>query len=512
LTFALGRSEARGTLEHSNTQTLEHSKQDFGAEQAGKKIRISFPKYPVAKMPFKRFVEIGRITVLQDGPHEGKIAAIVDVIDQNRVLLDGPCSGVERQEYRIKNLHLTPLKITFPFSARSKVVRKAWEDEKVTEKWAESGWSKRMVMKARRQGLNDFDRFKLMKAKSARNKILAKAVWVGLSLSLFIVGSHAISLRKSGINSTELGNSTKLDFWEFFEFERHKEDDLEDIMFGPTINDPVCGVQRFGRSRRQRIVGGYDAGFGTFPWQVLVTVYNGTYNYYNCGGALVDRQHVVTAGHCVDRFADTSNKPIFYTEVHLGEYNRSTENEPLPMQWRIVDKIYVHPYYRLRNFNYDVAVIKFDRPIQYANHIVPICLPEKTDIVSEGTEATVSGWGKTDPAVNDTATILGHPILQAVDVKVIDNKRCQDWHREQGLIQFTLEKDQMCAGHQEGEKDTCQGDSGGPLMIKGNNGKWFLIGVVSSGYGCGERNQPGQFHRVGISSDWISFVTRFLLD
>merc|ERR1712157_142826 len=109
-----------------------------------------------------------------DGPKSGKIAAIVDVIDQNRVLLDGPCSGVERQEYRIKNLHLTPLKITFPFSARSKVVRKAWEDEKVTEKWAESGWAKRMQMKARRQGLNDFDRFKLMKAKSARNKILQR--------------------------------------------------------------------------------------------------------------------------------------------------------------------------------------------------------------------------------------------------------------------------------------------------------------------------------------------------
>merc|ERR1712113_1373729 len=79
-------------------------------------------------------------------------------------------------KYRIKNLHLTPLKITFPFSARTKVVRKAWEDEKVSEKWAESGWAKRMQMKARRQGLNDFDRFKLMKAKSARNKILAKAV------------------------------------------------------------------------------------------------------------------------------------------------------------------------------------------------------------------------------------------------------------------------------------------------------------------------------------------------
>jgi len=62
------------------------------------------------------------------------------------------------------------------FLHRSKVVRKAWESDKISEKWAESAWAKRMQMKARRQGLNDFDRFKLSKAKSARNKILAKAV------------------------------------------------------------------------------------------------------------------------------------------------------------------------------------------------------------------------------------------------------------------------------------------------------------------------------------------------
>ena len=36
-------------------------------------------------------------------------------------------------------------------------------------------------MKARRQGLNDLDRFKLMKAKSARNKILAKAVAIKIN-------------------------------------------------------------------------------------------------------------------------------------------------------------------------------------------------------------------------------------------------------------------------------------------------------------------------------------------
>ena len=32
-----------------------------------------------------------------EGPNQGKIAAIVNVIDQNRVLVDGPTSGVLRQ-------------------------------------------------------------------------------------------------------------------------------------------------------------------------------------------------------------------------------------------------------------------------------------------------------------------------------------------------------------------------------------------------------------------------------
>merc|ERR1712018_981724 len=79
------------------------------------------------KMPFQRFIEVGRFAVLADGADKGKVAAVVNVIDQNRVLIDGPCSGVRRQAYRIKNLHMTPLVTKFPFSARTKVVRAAWK-------------------------------------------------------------------------------------------------------------------------------------------------------------------------------------------------------------------------------------------------------------------------------------------------------------------------------------------------------------------------------------------------
>ena len=74
----------------------------------------SNPESPFLQ-PFKKFIAIGSVAVLQDGPCKGKIAAIVDVIDQNRVLLDGPCSDVPRQEYPIKNLHLTTLKVRQQF-------------------------------------------------------------------------------------------------------------------------------------------------------------------------------------------------------------------------------------------------------------------------------------------------------------------------------------------------------------------------------------------------------------
>ncbi len=68
------------------------------------------------------------------------------------------------------------LSFRFPFSARTRGVRKAWKEADISKKWSGSSWAKRMAAKEKRASLTDFDRFKLMKAKSARNKILAKAV------------------------------------------------------------------------------------------------------------------------------------------------------------------------------------------------------------------------------------------------------------------------------------------------------------------------------------------------
>ena len=50
-----------------------------------------------------------------------------------------------------------------------------------------------------------------------------------------------------------------------------------------------------------------------------------------------------------------------------------------------------------------------------------------------------------------------------------------------------------------------QGDSGGPLMME-KAGRWYLIGIVSAGYSCAQRGQPGIYHRVAHTVDWISYI------
>ena len=47
-------------------------------------------------MPYQLFVEIGRVVLIESGRNAGKIAVIINVIDQNRVLIEGPTSGVKR--------------------------------------------------------------------------------------------------------------------------------------------------------------------------------------------------------------------------------------------------------------------------------------------------------------------------------------------------------------------------------------------------------------------------------
>merc|ERR1711935_468910 len=129
--------------------------------------------FPVrSKMVYAKFVEIGRVAYIAFGPDAGKLAVIVDVIDQNRALIDGPASGVARRQCSFKFLHLTEYVIKIGNSARKGSVLKAWTKADIPTKWENSTWCKKIQNREKRILLSDFDRFKMLKeaAKKASPK------------------------------------------------------------------------------------------------------------------------------------------------------------------------------------------------------------------------------------------------------------------------------------------------------------------------------------------------------
>ena len=78
-------------------------------------------------------------------------------------------------------------------------------------------------------------------------------------------------------------------------------------------------------------------------------------------------------------------------------------------------------------------------------------------------------------------------------------------------INVRIHRDQMCAGHEAGGRDACLGDSGGPLMTQDLvTGLWRLVGVFSAGFSCAKPGQPGIYHKLSKTSDWISYVKSYL--
>ncbi|CAA9993058.1 unnamed protein product [Nesidiocoris tenuis] len=253
-----------------------------------------------------------------------------------------------------------------------------------------------------------------------------------------------------------------------------------------------CGVRPL--MKNGRIVGGKGATFGEWPWQVLVreATWLGLFTKNKCGGVLITNKFVITAAHCQPGFL-ASLIAVF------GEYDISGELESKRSSTRNVKRVIVHRHYDAATFENDIALLELELPIQYDQHIVPICMPEDDEDFT-GKMATVTGWGRLKYGGGVPS------VLQEVQVPVMENNVCQEMFHTAGHSKTILQSF-VCAGYANGQRDSCEGDSGGPLMIERPNGHWVLAGTVSHGIKCAAPYLPGVYMRTTYYKPWLETIT-----
>uniref|UniRef100_A0A182YEY1 Uncharacterized protein n=1 Tax=Anopheles stephensi TaxID=30069 RepID=A0A182YEY1_ANOST len=237
-------------------------------------------------------------------------------------------------------------------------------------------------------------------------------------------------------------------------------------------------------------------GFSEFPWTVAVyqLIRNGSF-VYHCGGAILNRSVVVTAAHCVSNNRLHPNRFI----VHAGDWDRRHTQERLPHQERTVHRIVIHPnYYSGALFN-DIALLFFSEPLNDTlPNVEPVCLgvgPEEA--FSPYENCFVTGWGGS-PKSNRPQSIQ-----QFNKLSIVNRQLCETRLQNHATLgrKFKLHPSFVCAAGNG--TDVCQGAGGSPFACE-RDGRYYLVGLVSWGIGCGD-GIPAVLTNVAELSEWIAF-------
>ncbi|XP_072382408.1 phenoloxidase-activating factor 2-like [Diabrotica undecimpunctata] len=259
-----------------------------------------------------------------------------------------------------------------------------------------------------------------------------------------------------------------------------------------------CGVQR--TKINVRIMTDEDSDEevnpldGEFPWITAIYKINKKERWvFYASGALIHPKVILTANHYFHRKNANDFKIILTGDVELAKVGNNVDNE------RNVVEIVNHPKYYGGALYNDGALLILDRPFESTktNSINTLCLPPDNLNMNSG-RCLVAGWGKGSEEA-------GIKVLKKVELPIVPFGKCEEQLRKTRLgTGFILNESFMCAGGEK-NKDACKGDGGSPLMcLLPGQMRYFHMGIVSWGIGCGTENVPGVYASTLKLKSWIS--------
>ena len=260
-------------------------------------------------------------------------------------------------------------------------------------------------------------------------------------------------------------------------------------------------------STQPRVIGGQPANPSEFGFVAAVLNAfdyrkSGAYQAQYCAGSLTSPTTVVTAAHClVDQ---RSGEPLQPREVLIafGSDLRSPSLRVIA-----VDDFLIHPDYRVKTTENDVAVAFLSQPVQDFPTISLAQGAEVAEYDEPGNAAQIAGWGNTRARGNRFP-----PELQVGSVRLFPNASCGrgKGYEVNGVAFDGFTRSQadartmLCAAGASPAGDVidaCQGDSGGPLTV-GRGDARRLVGVVSWGQQCASL-LPGVYARISAESEFL---------
>ncbi|KAJ2751341.1 hypothetical protein GGI19_004542 [Coemansia pectinata] len=251
-----------------------------------------------------------------------------------------------------------------------------------------------------------------------------------------------------------------------------------------------------------RILGGSSASSEMFPFIVHLFKDGNPF----CGGALISKDWVLTAAHCVadkDSSGSSGAGSFVVSNPSSFKIGYGTNGGSLANSVE-VESINVNAGFDPVWYTSDIALLKIKSTSDLVAKAKPLGI--STANISVGQKVTTAGWGQTS---NDNAG--QSDALKYAQLITADDAICKlgasDWNGQNGRY--------VCTSYSATPRiGTCFGDSGGPLLMSSGSG-YTLLGLVSfdvntqdsSNTKCAQVGNVSYFTRVSSYLSYISSVT-----